>query len=145
MTNTRITNPEPLERRYPCILHRFGIRTGSGGRGRNPGGNGVVREIEFRVPLGVSLLSERRIVRPFGLAGGKRDSLARTFGCATTSTAAVRSILMLRIPATCGKGTELSFVSPATPVLYLYVSSDSRRLVHLGSPGGGAFGSLVEA
>lgn len=71
MTNTRITDPESLERRYPCILRKFGIRKGSGGRGEFPGGDGCVRDIEFRIPLEVSVLSERRTVRPFGLAGGE--------------------------------------------------------------------------
>ncbi|KAI0383983.1 5-oxoprolinase [Hypomontagnella monticulosa] len=70
MTNTRITDPESLERRYPCILHEFSIRRGSGGLGRNPGGDGCVRDIEFRRSVDVSVLSERRTVRPFGLCGG---------------------------------------------------------------------------
>ncbi|KAJ6437457.1 5-oxoprolinase [Purpureocillium lavendulum] len=71
MTNTRITDPESLERRYPCILHEFSLRRGSGGNGRHRGGDGCVRDIEFRRDVEVSVLSERRIVRPFGLCGGK--------------------------------------------------------------------------
>ncbi|KAF9878445.1 5-oxoprolinase [Colletotrichum karsti] len=71
MTNTRITDPESLERRYPCILHEFGIRRGSGGRGGFPGGDGCVRHIEFRRDVQVSVLSERRSVPPFGLCGGE--------------------------------------------------------------------------
>lgn len=71
MTNTRLTDPEVLERRYPVRLWRFAIRRGSGGRGRHRGGDGVIREIEFLRPLGVSILSERRgEYPPFGLAGG---------------------------------------------------------------------------
>ncbi len=70
MTNTRITDPEVIESRYPVVLRRFGLRRGSGGAGRHPGGDGLVREIEFREPVTVSLLSERRARRPFGLAGG---------------------------------------------------------------------------
>jgi 5-oxoprolinase (ATP-hydrolysing) len=70
-TNTRITDPEILERRYPVRLHRFGLRSGSGGAGRFRGGDGVVRELEFRRPLTVSILSERRVHAPYGLAGGE--------------------------------------------------------------------------
>ncbi|KAF5136832.1 5-oxoprolinase [Metarhizium anisopliae] len=71
MTNTRITDPEVFEKRYPCILRRFQLRTGSGGRGRNKGGDGTVREIEFRVPVQCSILSERRSRRPYGMDGGQ--------------------------------------------------------------------------
>ncbi|OTB09144.1 hypothetical protein M426DRAFT_316435 [Hypoxylon sp. CI-4A] len=71
MTNTRITDSEVFERRYPVVLRRFAIRAGSGGRGQHRGGDGVVRDIEFRVPLQVSILSERRVYRPYGLAGGE--------------------------------------------------------------------------
>ncbi|KAH9900168.1 Hydantoinase B/oxoprolinase-domain-containing protein [Xylariomycetidae sp. FL2044] len=70
MTNTRITDSEVFERRYPVILRRFAIRPDSGGRGRHRGGNGVIRDIEFRIPMQVSILSERRVYRPYGLAGG---------------------------------------------------------------------------
>lgn len=70
MTNTRITDPESLERRYPVVLRRFGLRSGSGGRGRRPGGDGVVREVEFRVPMTASILSERRAFAPYGMEGG---------------------------------------------------------------------------
>ncbi|KAI0472581.1 5-oxoprolinase [Xylariaceae sp. FL0804] len=70
MTNTRITDAEVLERRYPALLRRFSLRPGTGGRGRHRGGDGVVRDIEFRVPVQCSILSERRVHRPWGLAGG---------------------------------------------------------------------------
>ncbi|KAI0144027.1 Hydantoinase B/oxoprolinase-domain-containing protein [Hypoxylon sp. NC0597] len=71
MTNTRITDSEVFERRYPVILREFSIRKGSGGNGQHRGGDGVVRDIEFRIPLQVSILSERRVYRPYGLAGGE--------------------------------------------------------------------------
>ena len=71
MTNTRITDPEVYELRYPIILRQFSIRQGSGGKGQYNGGNGVIREIEFRIPLSVSMLSERRVYRPYGMAGGE--------------------------------------------------------------------------
>lgn len=70
MTNTRITDPESLERRYPVVLRRFGLRSGSGGRGARAGGDGVVREVEFRVPMTASILSERRAFAPYGMRGG---------------------------------------------------------------------------
>ncbi|KAI5926966.1 5-oxoprolinase [Camillea tinctor] len=71
MTNTRITDSEVFERRYPVLLREFSIREGSGGRGQHRGGDGVVRDIEFRLPMQVSILSERRVYRPYGLAGGE--------------------------------------------------------------------------
>ena len=71
MTNTRITDPEILERRYPVILRRFCLREGSGGAGAHPGGDGIVRDIEFRLPIKVSILSERRAFAPYGLEGGE--------------------------------------------------------------------------
>ncbi|KAH7326078.1 Hydantoinase/oxoprolinase [Stachybotrys elegans] len=71
MTNTRITDSEIFERRYPVILREFSIRAGSGGQGQHRGGDGVIRDIEFRIPLQVSILSERRVHRPYGLNGGQ--------------------------------------------------------------------------
>lgn len=71
MTNTRITDAEVFERRYPVLLREFSIRKGSGGKGAHPGGDGVVRDIEFRVPMQVSILSERRVYHPYGMAGGE--------------------------------------------------------------------------
>ncbi|SPO06723.1 related to 5-oxoprolinase [Cephalotrichum gorgonifer] len=70
MTNTRITDSEVFERRYPVILREFSIRKGSGGAGQHHGGDGVIRDIEFRIPVQASILSERRVFRPYGLAGG---------------------------------------------------------------------------
>ncbi|KAF9890091.1 hypothetical protein FE257_006252 [Aspergillus nanangensis] len=70
ITNTRITDPEIFEKRYPVILHEFSIRHGSGGAGFHRGGDGCIREIEFRMPLQVSILSDRRVTAPYGLAGG---------------------------------------------------------------------------
>ena len=77
MSNTRITDPEILERRYPLILHEFSIRQGSGGRGRFNGGEGLVRDIEFLIPMNAAILSERRVFRPYGLAGGEPGGLGR--------------------------------------------------------------------
>lgn len=71
MTNTRITDSEVFERRYPVLLREFSLREGSGGLGQHKGGDGVVRDIEFRIPVQVSILSERRVYHPYGLAGGE--------------------------------------------------------------------------
>jgi len=71
MTNTRITDPEVLEHRYPVRLERFAIRTGSGGNGRYKGGDGVVRELRFLEPVALSVLTQHRTVRPFGMLGGE--------------------------------------------------------------------------
>ena len=71
MTNTRLTDVEVIERRYPVRLHEFSIRRGSGGEGQHRGGDGIVRRIEFLKPLSVSILSERRgEFSPPGLSGG---------------------------------------------------------------------------
>lgn len=72
MTNTRITDPEIMERRYPVVLREFSIREGSGGAGKYRGGDGVIRDIEFlSKQIQVSILSERRVFRPYGLQGGE--------------------------------------------------------------------------
>lgn len=70
MTNSRLTDPEVLELRYPVLVKRFHIRKKSGGAGAHRGGNGVVREIQFREPMIAAILSQRRTVPPFGLEGG---------------------------------------------------------------------------
>jgi len=77
MTNTRITDPEILESRYPVVLRRFAVRRGSGGPGRFPGGDGIVREFEFKARVEVSLLSERRSTAPFGMEGGAEGKPGR--------------------------------------------------------------------
>jgi len=70
MTNTRLTDPEVLEFRYPVLLEDFHIRTGSGGRGRWNAGDGVRRTIRFLEAMECTILSGHRVVPPFGLAGG---------------------------------------------------------------------------
>jgi 5-oxoprolinase (ATP-hydrolysing) len=70
MTNTRITDAEILEKRYPVLLREFSIRWGSGGLGTHTGGNGAVREFEFLKDLTVGILSERRVIAPPGICGG---------------------------------------------------------------------------
>ncbi len=71
MTNSRITDPEVLELRFPVLLQDFSIRKGSGGAGRNQGGDGVIRRIQFLEPMTAGILSGHRQIQPFGLNGGK--------------------------------------------------------------------------
>jgi 5-oxoprolinase (ATP-hydrolysing) len=77
MTNTRLTDPEVLEDRYPVRLRRFAVRRGSGGAGARQGGNGIVREIEFLAPVELSLLTSRRGSSPYGLKGGNAGEPGR--------------------------------------------------------------------
>jgi 5-oxoprolinase (ATP-hydrolysing) len=70
MTNSRLTDPEVLEWRFPVRLEEFAIRRGSGGKGAHTGGNGVIRRIRFLEPMTAVLLANRRRVAPFGLNGG---------------------------------------------------------------------------
>ena len=79
MTNSRLTDPEVLEWRFPVLLRRFEIRPQSGGAGRHRGGNGVIREIEFREPMTAAILSSSRLIAPFGLAGGGSGATGRNW------------------------------------------------------------------
>jgi 5-oxoprolinase (ATP-hydrolysing) len=77
MTNSRLTDPEVLEWRFPVLVEEHRIRPGSGGRGAWRGGNGAVRRIRFNEPMSVSLLSGHRRVAPYGVAGGEPGDLGR--------------------------------------------------------------------
>ena len=79
MTNTRLTDAEVLEWRYPVLVESFSIRRGSGGRGRWHGGDGVIRRIRFREAMTAAILSTRRSVAPFGMAGGAPGALGRNW------------------------------------------------------------------
>ena len=70
MTNSRLTDPEVLEFRFPVRLEKFGIRAGSGGIGQWAGGNGAVRRLRFLAPVTVTTLCSSRVIAPFGAAGG---------------------------------------------------------------------------
>ena len=85
MTNSRLTDPEVLEWRFPVLVREFAIRRGSGGRGRHRGGDGVVRRIRFLEPMTAAILSGHRRIPPYGLAGGEagkpgRNAVERTDG-----------------------------------------------------------------
>ena len=77
MPNTRITDPEVLEDRYPVRLDRFAVRRGSGGAGRHRGGDGIERAYTFTSPLRATLLTERRRHSPYGLEGGRPGAMGR--------------------------------------------------------------------
>jgi 5-oxoprolinase (ATP-hydrolysing) len=115
MTNSRLTDPEVLEWRYPVLVRRFAVRTDSGGTGKHNGGNGVVREIEFREPMEAGILSTRRRTPPFGVKGGNDGKQGRNAvrrkdgrtevlpGCAVT-TVAPGDIFIIETPGGGGYG-----------------------------------------
>jgi 5-oxoprolinase (ATP-hydrolysing) len=116
MTNTRLTDPEVLEFRYPVVLEDFHIRTGSGGRGKWHAGDGIRRTIRFLEKMECTILSGHRRVRPFGLAGGeagqvgenavrRRDgNIERLQGCDATMIDQNEAII-LQTPTAGGYGT----------------------------------------
>ncbi|ETN79534.1 hypothetical protein NECAME_09774 [Necator americanus] len=116
MTNTRITDPEILESRYPVILREFRLRENSGGGGKWRGGDGVVRSLQFRRPLSLSLLTERRVFAPYGLNGGengerglnllKRKSRTVNLGGKINIAIEPGDILEIRTPGGGGFGTN---------------------------------------
>jgi 5-oxoprolinase (ATP-hydrolysing) len=78
MTNSRLTDPEVLEARYPVRVEEFSIRRGSGGGGAHKGGDGTTRRIRFGEAMTAAILSTRRETEPFGLAGGAAGEKGRT-------------------------------------------------------------------
>ena len=116
MTNSRLTDPEVLEWRFPVLLENFAIRDRSGGKGQYVGGNGVIRRLRFLEPMSAGILSTRRLTQPFGLNGGEGGASGRT-----------------HILRTDGTHEELQ-------------SCDERQLdkndvIEIITPGGGGFGS----
>ena len=79
MTNSRLTDPEILEWRFPVLLESFSVRRGSGGKGRHQGGEGTLRRVRFLEPMTASVLSSHRRVAPFGLAGGEPGETGRNW------------------------------------------------------------------
>jgi 5-oxoprolinase (ATP-hydrolysing) len=116
MTNTRITDPEIIEFRYPVRLMQFSIREGSGGQGQYRGGNGVIREMLFLDKMDISILSQRRTSGPYGMNGGEdgkpgSQELIRSYGftenlCPLASARANKGDrLIIRTPGGGGWGT----------------------------------------
>jgi 5-oxoprolinase (ATP-hydrolysing) len=113
MTNSRLTDPEVLEDRFPVLVESFAIRRGSGGAGHHRGGDGVVRRIRFGTPMTLSLLTSRRVVAPHGMGGGGpgaagRNRLIRVDGTvqdlAATAAASVEPGDVLEIATPGGGG-----------------------------------------
>jgi N-methylhydantoinase B len=77
MTNSRLTDPEVLETRYPILLESFSLRLGSGGKGKRSGGNGTIRRLKFLEPMTANILSGHRRIPPFGLHGGESGQTGR--------------------------------------------------------------------
>ncbi len=79
MTNTRLTDPEILEWRFPVLLESFSLRRGSGGAGKYRGGDGVIRKVKFLEPMTSSILSGHREIPPYGMAGGEPGKIGRNY------------------------------------------------------------------
>jgi 5-oxoprolinase (ATP-hydrolysing) len=126
MTNSRLTDPEVLEWRYPLRLERYAIRPGSGGAGRWRGGNGGRREIRFLAPMTVTTLASHRRVPPYGMAGGLPGALGRHWleradgtvtamaGC-DSAQAGPGDLFVLETPGGGGYGTPAHEVPPGQP------------------------------
>lgn len=79
MTNSRLTDPEVLETRYPVLVESFSLRPHSGGKGKHSGGNGVIRRIKFLEAMTANILSGHRVIPPFGLNGGEAGQVGRNW------------------------------------------------------------------
>ncbi|MCA0452198.1 MAG: hydantoinase B/oxoprolinase family protein, partial [Proteobacteria bacterium] len=79
MTNSRLTDPEVLEWRFPVRVESFEIRRGSGGKGEWRGGDGTIRKVRFLEDMTCAILANRRIVEPFGANGGGNGKLGRNW------------------------------------------------------------------
>lgn len=125
MTNTRITDPEVLERRYPVVLRQFCLRPNSGGEGLYKGGNGIIRDIEFCIPMKVSILSERRAFQPYGMEGGeggkrgenlwiKEDGRVVNLGGKNTAKMGKGDRIIIQTPGGGGWGKAQSAISDSS-------------------------------
>jgi len=109
MTNSRLTDPEILEMRYPVIVEQFGIRHGSGGNGLHRGGDGAIRRIRFREKMTAAILSTRRETAPFGLEGGGDGAKGVTTVIRTDGT---REILRAQDEAAIEAGDSIEIQTP---------------------------------
>ncbi len=118
MTNSRLTDPEVLEWRFPVLVEAFMIRANSGGAGKHRGGNGTIRRIQFREAMTAAILSGHRVVAPFGLAGGESGAIGHN------------SVLRR-------DGTTEFLASKAE------VQMNSGDVFIIETPGGGGYGSIA--
>ena len=117
-----VGDPEIIEKRFPVIVRKFERRIGSGGIGKFMGGDGVIRELEFRRPVTLSILSERRALRPFGMKGGGDGMPGRN----------------LFTFASDGRVVNIGGKAQVANV-------QAGDVIRIESPGGGAWGSLTES
>jgi 5-oxoprolinase (ATP-hydrolysing) len=120
MTNSRLTDPEILEQRYPVRVCEFAIRRGSGGSGRHRGGDGARRRLEFLAPTEGAMLANRRATRPFGLQGGGDGAAGLT-----------------RLIRADGRLETL----PACAAFHV----EAGDAIEVSTPGGGGWGSCVDS
>jgi 5-oxoprolinase (ATP-hydrolysing) len=115
MTNSRLTDPEIMEQRFPVLVEQFSVRRGSGGAGAYPGGDGALRRIRFLEPMRANILSNRRRVPPFGLAGGapgglganrveRADGHVETLGATAGIDMAAGDVFVIETPGGGGYG-----------------------------------------
>ncbi|HTH99246.1 MAG TPA: hydantoinase B/oxoprolinase family protein, partial [Stellaceae bacterium] len=115
MTNSRLTDPEVLEWRFPVMIDDFRIRKGSGGEGRHRGGDGVVRRVRFLEAMTAAMLANRRKVAPFGLEGGspgalgfniveRRDGGRETYPACCRAEMAAEDVFIIETPGGGGFG-----------------------------------------
>ncbi len=115
MTNSRLTDPEVLEWRFPVRLDAFSIRRGSGGAGRHKGGDGVERRVRFLKPMTANLLANHRVVAPFGVNGGqpaqvgknwieRADGTVEHFGATHTAQLEKDDVFVIQTPGGGGFG-----------------------------------------
>jgi 5-oxoprolinase (ATP-hydrolysing) len=117
MTNSRLTDPEVLESRFPVRLESYEVRSGSGGGGRWRGGDGGVRRIRFLAPMNASILSNGRRIPAFGAAGGdtgvvgmnrieRRDGTTRMLGHIGSASMAPGDVFVIETPGGGGFGAK---------------------------------------
>jgi 5-oxoprolinase (ATP-hydrolysing) len=119
MTNSRLTDPEILEWRFPVMVESFAIRRGSGGKGKHHGGDGVTRKILFREAMTAAILSGHRKVPPYGMAGGEPGAVGKNY-----------------VIRTDGSRTDLGSTDKT--------EMNSGDVFVVETPGGGGFGKVEE-
>jgi 5-oxoprolinase (ATP-hydrolysing) len=118
MTNSRLTDPEVLEWRFPVLLEQFAIRPDSGGNGQYRGGNGAIRRLRFLEPMTAAILSSHRAIAPFGLQGGGDGALGKNSVERTDGTVEVLG------------STDVAQMNPGDVFI-------------IETPGGGGFGAIA--
>ncbi|KAK7743862.1 hypothetical protein SLS53_003881 [Cytospora paraplurivora] len=122
-TNTRATDPEVVEKRTAVLVRKNEIRLGSGGKGRWVGGFGLIREVEARIPLKFSILSDRRVFRPYGMAGGEPGEQGSNYAFKFT-----------------GENGAVERISLGGKAV---LSLQAGEWMQVNSPGGGGYGAAV--